>query len=160
MTDQQRVCDMPEAHHFDFIVGEWQILNKMRNPQGEWVEFPATDKGEKYLDGCTIIDHYEATFPDGTIRKGITIRAFDHQTRQWSLVWLDNRNPPDFRPLVGEFKDGIGLFYQQLAGPDGATIHVRFMWDNISDTTARWQQAFSHDGGQTWNTNWIMEFTR
>jgi hypothetical protein len=24
----------------------------------------------------------------------------------------------------------------------------------------RWEQAFSADGGKTWETNWIMQFTR
>jgi hypothetical protein len=37
---------------------------------------------------------------------------------------------------------------------------VRFVWSGCSDTAARWEQAFSVDGGQTWVTNWIMEFTR
>ena len=27
-------------------------------------------------------------------------------------------------------------------------------------TAARWEQAFSADGGATWEVNWVMEFTR
>jgi hypothetical protein len=26
--------------------------------------------------------------------------------------------------------------------------------------SCRWEQAYSADGGKTWETNWIMEFTR
>jgi hypothetical protein len=31
---------------------------------------------------------------------------------------------------------------------------------DITPTTCRWEQAFSTDGGATWETNWIAEFTR
>jgi hypothetical protein len=94
------------------------------------------------------------------MRKGITIRTFDEQTKQWQLVWLDNRNPPDLRPLVGHFVDGVGLFSQVIEAPDGEELHVRFTWDEITARTARWRQAFSFDGGKHWETNWVMEFTR
>jgi hypothetical protein len=37
---------------------------------------------------------------------------------------------------------------------------VRFIWSGISETTAHWEQAFSIEGGQTWETNWVMDSTR
>jgi len=91
---------------------------------------------------------------------GVTLRAFDEATRQWSIVWLDNRQSPDFTPLVGAFRDGVGEFYQVIATPDGQPLQVRFTWDNITADAARWQQAFSFDAGVTWDSNWVMEFTR
>ena len=149
---------------FNFLLGSWKIHNKRRkdyyNTASGWEEFPASHTGASYLGGGVIIDHFQGTFPDGEIRKGMTIRAFDEQTQQWSLVWLDNRNPPDFRPLVGRFEDGVGRFYQVIETPDEQVLHVRFTWDQITSQSARWQQAFSFDGGKTWDTNWIMEFTR
>lgn len=154
------------ATDFDFLLGSWHIHNRRRTnalypeKQGIWQEFPAAHTGAKYLDGSVIIDHFEGTFPDGEIRKGMTIRAYNAETRQWSLVWLDNRQPPDFRPLLGAFEDGIGRFSQIIETPDGQPLHVRFTWDNITAHTARWQQAFSFDGGKTWDTNWIMDFTK
>jgi NIPSNAP len=30
----------------------------------------------------------------------------------------------------------------------------------VTSATPRWEQAFSVDGGKTWETNWIMDFTR
>jgi hypothetical protein len=90
----------------------------------------------------------------------MTIRAYDEETQQWSLVWLDNRNPNDFRPLIGKFENGIGVFKQVAEKPDGKPLLMRFTWDEITENTARWQQAFSFDDGKNWDTNWIMEFTR
>jgi len=153
-------------HDFDFLLGFWDIRNRRRthalyrDREGVWQEFVATLTCAKYLDGNVIIDHFEGTFPNGEVRKGMTIRAFDEETQQWSLVWLVNRNPPDFRPLVGKFKDGVGLFHQVIEAPDGQPLHVRFTWDEITADTARWQQAFSFDGGKNWDTNWVNEFTR
>ncbi|MBZ0317280.1 MAG: DUF1579 domain-containing protein [Anaerolineae bacterium] len=158
-------------HDFDFLVGEWNIINRRRgrnslvadpqqNQAAVWEEFPAKGRAEKFLDGLALIDHFDCIFPNGQQVKGMTIRSYDPTTGQWSILWLDNRQPPDLRPLVGGFKNGIGEFYQVIETGDGDPLHVRFIWDNITPTTARWQQAFSTDAGATWDTNWVMEFTR
>lgn len=61
--------------------------------------------------------------------------------------------------MVGEFRDGRGEFYDQETF-QGRSIYVRFIWSGMTSTSCRWEQAFSADGGRTWETNWIMEFTR
>jgi hypothetical protein len=43
---------------------------------------------------------------------------------------------------------------------NGQAVKVRFEWSNDSPSTARWEQAFSYDGGTTWRTNLIMELAR
>jgi len=63
------------------------------------------------------------------------------------------------RHRVGAFKDGIGEFYDQERF-EGRSIYVRFLWSGITPTSARWEQAYSDDGGKTWETNWSMAFTR
>jgi hypothetical protein len=61
--------------------------------------------------------------------------------------------------MIGEFENGRGEFYDQEMF-EGRAIYCRFIWSEITDTSARWEQAYSADGGVTWETNWIMEFTR
>src|SRR5450631_3722554 len=81
---------MSEATDFDFIQGTWNIHNRRwTNPfsskqDGVWEEFAASHTGAKYLDGKVIIEQYEGTFPNGEIRKGLTIRTFDQHKQQWS----------------------------------------------------------------------------
>jgi hypothetical protein len=61
--------------------------------------------------------------------------------------------------VVGRFTGGLGEFYADDIY-EGKEIRVRFLWSDVTATTARWEQAFSLDGEETWLTNWIMESTR
>lgn len=162
------------AHDFDFLVGAWHVRNRRKRgdyfqatPAASapanavaWDEFPAYDRIEACLDGRAVLERWEATLPSGEAALGLSMKAFDPATHQWSIVWIDNRNSPDFRPLVGSFEGGVGTFYQVIETRDGQSLRVRFIWESTSANTARWQQAFSFDGGEQWETNWIMEFTR
>ena len=62
-------------------------------------------------------------------------------------------------PVVGSFLDGIGSFYADDTF-EGRPIRVRFTWFAIDKEAPRWEQAFSIDGGITWETNWTMDFRR
>lgn len=163
---------MSGVNDFAFLVGSWNIHNRRKTgksfwadhePEEEatWEEFPAVDLVEKCLDGRAVVEHYEATLPSGEIVKALSVKAFDLTTQRWSITWIDTREgPDDFRPLSGTFQDGVGTFSQVIETPDGKPLHVRYIWDHITSDAARWQQAFSFDGGLTWNTNFLMQFTR
>jgi hypothetical protein len=61
--------------------------------------------------------------------------------------------------MVGSFSGGRELFF----GDDhleGRPIRVRFIWSPMTASSCRWEQAFSQDGGKTWETNWTMGFAR
>jgi len=61
--------------------------------------------------------------------------------------------------VFGNFQNGVGTFN----GDDtfnGKPIKVRFIWSKITASSAQWEQAFSPDGGKSWETNWVMDFTR
>ncbi len=147
-------------HDFDFLRGSWRVHNRrlLKRLQGadEWEEFEAmTPDCFPVLDGLGNIDelHTEA----GPV--GMSLRFFNKQTGQWHIYWVSSRDGVLQPPVVGSFKDGIGIF----EGADtwvGKPILVRFTWSDITPTSARWQQEFSPDNGQTWELNWIMEFTR
>jgi hypothetical protein len=54
---------------------------------------------------------------------------------------------------------GRGTFFGQDT-LDGRTILVRFIITRASPNEAHFEQAYSVDGGQTWEDNWIAVDTR
>ena len=61
--------------------------------------------------------------------------------------------------MQGSFEAGIGSFYAE-EDFEGRPIRVHFLWTRTDTAAPRWEQAFSEDGGRTWETNWEMDFTR
>ncbi|MEQ1864667.1 MAG: DUF1579 domain-containing protein [Micropepsaceae bacterium] len=147
---------------FDFLVGHWTVYHRRLKARlagsTEWEEFAGTSTLWKTLGGLGTVDDNVLELPGGTYR-ALTIRAFNPDTRQWSIWWLDARHPDIEPPVRGGFKDGVGTF----VGDDvfnGRPIKVRFRWSQITPASAHWDQAFSPDGGATWEENWHMDFTR
>ncbi|WP_369274447.1 hypothetical protein AB5J55_35010 [Streptomyces sp. R11] len=151
---------MSSPHDFDFFHGEWDVVNRRRtdflDPDSDWEEFPATSRCRPLFDGAANIDEVDMPHLGS---KGLTLRLFDRETEQWSLTWSSSRTGKLFPPVFGRFEGERGAFHGDDAH-DGKDVRVRFVWSGISATTARWEQAFSTDGGETWLTNWTMDFTR
>ena len=151
------------VHDFDFYMGKWRVhhrrLKERLAGSTEWQEFDGTSEAWPLLGGAGNVDDNVLELPAGTYR-AVSLRSFDPASGLWSIWWLDGRNPGRLDPpVVGGFMDGVGTF-QCDDTFNGQPIIVRFLWSNITATTCRWEQAFSPDGGQTWETNWIMDSTR
>jgi hypothetical protein len=148
---------------FDFHMRPCRIRNQrlVRRLEGctEWQEFDATQEAHLILGGLGNVDYFHCPdFPGGPL-EGMSLRFFDPATRLWSIYWVDDRSCQLQPPVVGRFVGGRGEFH----GDDtfaGKPIRVRYIWSDITETSARWEQAFSADGGETWETNWRMLMTR
>jgi hypothetical protein len=146
---------------FDFFVGTWDgVQRRLLKPLAdctEWDEFATRTHCWSVFGGAGNVD--ELIAPDRGF-SGLTVRLLNPATGQWSLHWANSKDgdlaPP---PVVGEFADGVGLFYCEQ-GWEGRQITVRYKWCDITPQSARWEQAFSVDGGRTWETNWTAAFTR
>jgi hypothetical protein len=145
---------------FDFLHGEWRVAHRRlrRRLAGcqEWDRLDGTMRCWPILGGIGNIDEF--VLPALNVR-GATLRLFDLADRRWALHWSSTVTGRLDPPLYGTFRDGVGEFHGEDVF-DGVPIRVRFLWDEISDGHCRWQQAFSHDGGATWETNWVMELDR
>ncbi len=96
----------------------------------------------------------------GERHRGMTLRTWDPERRCWSIQSFDSRRPgPLFPAAKGGFARGLGIFYGDETFA-GRPIRVRFVWSYKADRSARWEQAFSLDEGNSWETNWTMDFTR
>ena len=147
---------------FDFFHGTWKIANRRLKERlkncTEWEEFEGRCTCRPVLDGLTNMDEGEFYRESGTVL-GMTVRLFDARSNQWRIYWSDNNVRSLEYPMVGGFNGNVGEFYSQEPF-EGRMIFCRFLWKVISPTQASWEQAFSTDGGKTWETNWTMRHTK
>jgi hypothetical protein len=147
---------------FDFLVGNWIMrhrrLKERLNGCMEWEDFDGTAVGKKLLNGLGHCDEVIMNHETGPTH-GYTLRLFHVNSKEWSIYWAAGMRGILDVPMVGRFKNGVGEFYSQEVF-EGRDIYNRFIWSEITGNSAQWEQAFSSDGGKTWETNWIMEFKR
>ncbi|MFI8962760.1 hypothetical protein ACIGO8_11625 [Streptomyces sp. NPDC053493] len=155
---------MDHSTAFAFLTGTYDVANRWRKDfldpadgEGRWEEFPGITRASAHFDGRASFD--EIDFPTKGFA-GLTLRLYDPAADAWSLYWASKRSGTLFPPVTGRFQaDGTGVFHGDDEH-DGRPVRVRFIWSEIGETTARWEQAFSVDEGRTWLTNWHMHLTR
>jgi hypothetical protein len=96
--------------------------------------------------------------PAGHI-EGLSLRLYNPESHQWSLNFANTSSGTVGQPTIGEFKNGRGEFYDQEPF-NGRAILVRNVFSDITPASCRFEQAFSEDGGRTWEVNWIATDTR
>jgi hypothetical protein len=148
---------------FDFAVGDWRVRHRRLRDRlagcTEWVDFDGEMSTRKVLGGYGNVEDNLLHLPDESYR-AVALRSFDPKSRQWSIWWLDARTPGHLDvPVVGAFEGRIGTFYADDT-LNGAPIRIRFLWFATDANNPRWEQAFSGDGGGSWETNWTMDFRR
>ncbi|KUL44210.1 MULTISPECIES: hypothetical protein [Streptomyces violaceusniger group] len=155
---------MDNSTGFGFFTGTYDVVNRRRKDfldptegADRWEEFPGLTRASAHFDGRANFDEIE--FPTKGFA-GLTLRLYDPAADAWSLYWASKRTGTLFPPVTGRFEpDGTGVFH----GDDehlGRGVKVRFVWSEVTETTAHWEQAFSVDEGRTWITNWHMHMTR
>lgn len=149
-------------HDFDFELGSWKIhLKRLVHPltgSTTWVEFDGTTVTRKTRDGRAQIEEFETNGAAGRV-EGLTLRLYRPEAHQWYLYWANGKDGVLGQPTIGEFKNGLGEFYDQEPF-NGRAILVRFIWSRITPNSAHFEQSFSDDGGKTWEVNWITDQTR
>jgi hypothetical protein len=149
-------------HDFDFEIGLWktQLRRLVRPLTGSttWVEYEGTSKVSRVLDGRANLVELKVAGPAGRI-EGLSLRLYNPQSQQWTLNFANINDGTLTPPTVGEFKDGRGEFFNQDT-LNGRSILVRFIISDITPNSCRFEQAFSADGGKTWEVNWIAVDTR
>ena len=147
---------------FDFEIGTWKThLRRLLNPLSgstTWVEYEGTTVVRKVWGGRANLVELVADGAAGHF-EGLSLRLYNPQSRQWSLNFANANSGVLAQPTVGEFKNGRGEFYDQETF-NGRAVLVRFIISDITPNSCRFEQAFSDDGGKTWEVNWIATDTR
>jgi hypothetical protein len=146
------------ARDFDWEAGKWATeVRVLRNPLSgeapEWAEYHGSSVITPLSGGRSNAVELDVAGPKGKI-EGVSLRLYNPATGQWSLNFASYRNGLLTAPVYGGFDArGNGLFYGQDM-LDGRAIMVRFVIIRVSVREARFDQAYSIDGGRTWEDNW------
>jgi hypothetical protein len=150
------------SHDFDFEFGDWKIhLTRRLHPltgSTTWVDYDGTSIVREVWDGKANLGELAVSGPAGHI-EGLSLRLYNPDTHQWGISFANSGAGLLGPAMIGGFAGGRGEFYDQET-LNGRAIFVRFIFSDITPTSFRLEQAFSDDGGKTWEANWIATFTR
>jgi len=150
------------SHDFDFEIGTWKThLTRLAHPltgDKTWLTYDGTSVVRKVWNGRANLVELDVTGPAGHI-EGLSLRLYNPQARQWSLNYATVAGGALGTPTVGEFKGGRGEFYDR-EDYNGRVILVRNIFSDLTPTSLKFEQAFSDDGGKTWEVNWVAVDTR
>lgn len=149
-------------HDFDFNLGTWKThIRRLEQPlsgSSAWVELNGTVQVRQIWHGHAQMEEIEADGPGGHF-EGMTLFLYNPQSHQWSQTFASSDDGTLGQPAIGEFKQGRGELFD-LESFHGRTVLVRAAWSDITTDSHRFEQAFSDDGGKTWETNFIATLTR
>lgn len=150
-------------HDFDFEHGRWRTsLRRLLQPLSgsqQWADYTGTSTVHALLGGRANLVELEVAGPHGRI-EGVSLRLFDTQRQRWTLNYAGVSGGTLELPMSGGFNGGRhGVFYSTETFK-GRPILVRFVIDVVDADHCRFEQAFSADGGATWEVNWIAVDTR
>ena len=162
ISAEQSLNEPDGQHDFDFDIGTWKThLRRLKNPltgSTTWVEYKGTTVVRKVWNGRANLVELDVEGPAGRI-EGLSLRLYNPQSRQWSLNFANSASGTMSPPTIGGFKNGRGEFFNQETY-NGRAIFVRFVISDVTPNSCRFEQAFSDDGGKTWEVNWIATDTR
>ena len=136
------------------------MQNRHLQPDGTWQNGTETRaRIVPVCDGKAVLEEWAGPF-SGTFMNGFSLRSYDPATRQWVILlfWTTDGNA-GFGRMRGAFRHGRGEFLSSPLGAGASSITRYTFSDGLADSV-RWDQARTQDGGQTWRTDWIMEFRR
>jgi hypothetical protein len=150
------------ARDFDFEIGRWRTkLRRLAKPltgASEWVLYSGTTTVTKIWGGKANLVELDVRGPAGRIQ-ALSLRLYNPETREWTLNFASASGGTLAVPTVGGFRGRRGEFYSHEPF-GGRTVLVRFVISDMEADSVRFEQAFSTDGGRTWETNWIADDTR
>lgn len=153
------------AHDFDFLIGDWKA-HVRRLPDRlvgstRWIEYDGRSNHHKMFGTSANLEDFEVDAPRDHLHiKAQTLRLYNPTSRQWRIYGVDmDEGTLAMPPQVGAFEGGVGRFYA-YGDWKGRPVLIRYEWSHTGQAEAHMEQAFSPDGGKTWEVNWICELTR
>ena len=162
LTPAQEAAQHDGQRDFDFLVGSWKIhLKRLVQPEHgpkEWVDLDGTVVCRQVFGGRAEVEEFNVQSSDKKMHiEGLATRLYNPNSHQWSIWWANAKDgamyPP---PVVGEFKNGRGEFYDQEV-VDGRVVFTRYVWTATTTKSPHFEQSISADGGKSWELNWVTD---
>jgi hypothetical protein len=161
-TGQRSSAQRDGQHNFDFHMGTWKThVSRLVHPltgSTIWATYEGTTVVRKVWNGRANLVELEVDGSAGHLEL-LSLRLYDPPSRQWSLNVASSSGGTLGVPTIGEFKSGRGEFFDRET-LNGRAILVRFVISDITPNSCHFEQAFSNDGGKTWEVNWLATDTR
>ncbi|MDQ2835717.1 MAG: hypothetical protein M3Y50_18630 [Acidobacteriota bacterium] len=152
-------------HDFDFEFGTWKthlrLSSRLRHPftgPETWSAYEGTSVVQKIWNGKANMVELSVDGPSGHV-DGLNLHLYNPESHQWSLNFASSTGGAMSVPAIGEFRNGRGEFYDQEP-INGRMLLVRSTWTVLRPDACHFEQAFSQDGGKTWELNWIADDIR
>jgi hypothetical protein len=151
-------------HDFDFEIGTWKahvrkLIHPLTNSEA-WEDYDGTVVTAPFMDGRGNLS--EMNVDSATSHSHIQIiavRLYNPSSMQWSIYGASAKIGVFDPPQVGQFDGNRGEFYATDT-IQGRVIFIRYEWQNLTPTSTHFEQAFSTDGGKTWEVNWMYDGSR
>lgn len=165
LTLAQEAAQRDGQRDFDFLVGAWKIhLKRLVQPAHgpkEWVDLDGTVVCRQVFDGRAEVEEFNVANRDKKMHiQGLAMRFYNPVSHQWSIWWANAKDgamyPP---PVVGEFKNGRGEFYDQEV-VNGRVVFTRYVWSATTTKSPHFEQSISTDGGKSWELWWVTDQTK
>lgn len=152
--------EMP--HEFDFHNGNWKThstrLDKPLSGSTQWGKADGTVAVGRIWDGSANISEVRTDYPSGPV-DFLALRWYNPTAKQWNLSFATAAGGELGTVMAGRFKDGRIDFYDQEPY-DGKAVLVRFSAWEESKGHPYTEQAFSADGGKSWEINFKTTYDK
>lgn len=156
---------IPHVDHqddFDWEIGDWKVhVRRLLHPltgSKSWVELEGTAHVRKVWNGRANLLELELDGSSGHI-EGLSLRLYNPKSERWSVYFATSDDGTLGTPMVGQFQNGNGEFYDRECFND-KMINLHFVFSDVTEKSFHGEQSFSADGGKSWETNWVEDFTR
>ncbi|HLX23363.1 MAG TPA: hypothetical protein VKR38_08480 [Usitatibacter sp.] len=142
---QPKPCSSPEAHRFDFWVGDWDVY--------EDGKLAGTNRIER-MYGCVVHESWKS--PE---LSGQSLNVFDAKRGLWHQTWVDSN--AGLLVIEGAWKNGaLTMSDASLPAKKDPGRVNEITWTPNPDGSVRQHWRASTDGGKTWTTVFDGKYVR
>ena len=148
-----KLSDLDSSEYFNFWEGTWNAT---------WPEGDQLGKGTNELTwimgGKVLQENFQILEGQSKGFIGGSLSVFQPRTNTWRQAWADNQG--GYFDFIGAFDGDKRIFKTHPREVNGQVIVQRMVFYEIQKDSFKWDWELSNDGGETWNLNWRINYTR